>query len=67
MRDLSVSKIALILEFADLLESQPGILKVTNIDGLIIVPEDCIEDFCDDMGVLMRRILKRIAQPHEKN
>lgn len=57
------SKVEIILILADILENQAAFKEITDKEGYIVVPTNKYDEFCYDMGLILGRILAKIAKP----
>lgn len=62
---VAINKLLLMLEIADVLENHPSIIKITDEDGKIVIPEDRYPDFAYDFGLIMGRILGKLCEHYD--
>lgn len=61
--NIRFSKVEIILILADIIENQPAFKELTDDEGYLVIPSDKYDNFCYDMGLVLGRVLERIAKP----
>lgn len=66
-KHVAINKLIILLEIADALEGHPSLDKITNSDGMLVIPIERYDDFCHDFGLIIGRILEKLCEPYDEN
>lgn len=61
-KNLKINAMRMVLEFATALENSKGLRKIIDEDGNIIVPIDRFYDFCHDIGIILGKTIRSVAE-----
>jgi hypothetical protein len=61
--NVKVSKLEFFMLLSAVMENTDAFTRISDEDGYILVPEDRLEDFYRDMGLVVGRILDKVGRP----
>lgn len=61
--NIKISKVELIVVLVDILENHQAFKNITDANGYFIVPSEQYGAFAHDLGVVMGRLMEKLAKP----